>query len=141
MSPEQLFGALNMLALAAWLLLALFPGRPLVTRIVAGTAVPALFAAAYIAMIASSWSASEGGFSSLDGVAALFANRWLLLAGWTHYLAFDLLVGVWEVRDSRDRRIPHLLVVPCLALTFMFGPAGWLLYQLIRRTFSRSATL
>jgi hypothetical protein len=141
MSPEQLFGALNMLALAAWLLLALFPGRPLVTRIVAGTAVPALFAAAYIAMIASSWSASEGGFSSLDGVAALFANRWLLLAGWTHYLAFDLLVGVWEVRDSRDRRIPHLLVVPCLALTFMFGPAGWLLYQLIRRTFSRSAIL
>jgi len=141
MSPEQLFGALNMLALAAWLLLALFPGHPLVTRIVAGTAVPALFAAAYIAMIASSWSASEGGFSSLDGVAALFANRWLLLAGWTHYLAFDLLVGVWEVRDSRDRRIPHLLVVPCLALTFMFGPAGWLLYQLIRRTFSRSAIL
>ena len=141
MSPEQLFGALNMLALAAWLLLALFPGHPLVTRIVAGTAVPALFAAAYIAMIASSWGASEGGFSSLDGVAALFANRWLLLAGWTHYLAFDLLVGVWEVRDSRDRRIPHLLVVPCLALTFMFGPAGWLLYQLIRRTFSRSAIL
>ena len=108
---------------------------------VAGTAVPALFAAAYIVMIASSWSASEGGFSSLDGVAALFANRWLLLAGWTHYLAFDLLVGVWEVSDSRQRRIPHVLVVPCLALTFMFGPAGWLLYQLIRKTLSRSADL
>lgn len=141
MSPEQLFGALNLLALVAWLLLAVFPGRPLVTRIVAGTAVPALFAGAYIAMIASSWGASEGGFSSLDGVAALFANRWLLLAGWTHYLAFDLLVGVWEVGDSRQRRIPHLLVIPCLALTFMFGPAGWLLYQLIRRTFSRGADL
>ena len=141
MSPEQLFGALNLLALVAWLLLAVFPGRPLVTRVIAGTVVPALFAAAYIVMIASSWGASEGGFSSLEGVAALFANRWLLLGGWTHYLAFDLLVGVWEVRDSRDRRIPHLLVVPCLALTFMFGPAGWLLYQLIRRTFSRSAIL
>jgi len=141
MSPEQLFGVLNLLALVAWLLLAIFPGRPLATRMVAGTAVPALFAAAYIVMIASSWSASEGGFSSLDGVAALFANRWLLLAGWTHYLAFDLLVGVWEVSDSRQRRIPHLLVVPCLALTFMFGPAGWLLYQLIRKTLSRSADL
>ena len=141
MSPEQLFGALNLLALVAWLLLAVFPGRPLVTRLVAGTAVPALFAVAYIVMIASSWGGSEGGFSSLDGVAALFANRWLLLAGWTHYLAFDLLVGVWEVSDSRQRRIPHLLVVPCLALTFMFGPAGWLLYQLIRKTLSRSADL
>jgi hypothetical protein len=132
MSPEQLFGPLNMLALVAWLLLAVFPARPLITRIVAGAAVPAFFAVAYVAMIASAWGSSEGGFSSLDGVAALFGNRWLLLAGWTHYLAFDLLVGVWEVRDSRDRRIPHLLVVPCLALTFMFGPAGWLPYQVIR---------
>jgi hypothetical protein len=134
MSPEQLFGPLNTLAVLSWLLLAVFPGRALVTKIVAGTAVPAFFAVAYVAMIASSWGASEGSFSSLDGVASLFANRWLLLAGWTHYLAFDLLVGVWEVRDSRDRRIPHLLVVPCLALTFMFGPAGWLLYQLASKS-------
>ena len=142
MSPEQLFGPLNALALLSWLLLAVFPGRPLISKLVVGTAVPAFFAVAYAGMIASSWSTSEGGFSSLDGVASLFANRWLLLAGWTHYLAFDLLVGVWEVRDSRDRRIPHLLVVPCLALTFMFGPAGWLLYQLIRQSRSiRSADL
>ena len=139
MSPEQLFPALNMVSLLAWLLLAIFPHRPLITRTIAGAAVPALFAVAYIAMIASSWSSSEGGFSSLDGVASLFSNRWLLLAGWTHYLAFDLLVGVWEVRDSIERRIPHLLVVPCLALTFMFGPAGWLLYQLIRTVVGRTS--
>lgn len=137
MSPEQLFTVLNMMALVSWLLLVIFPRRALITRIVAGAAVPAFFAVAYITIIASAWGASEGGFSSLDGVASLFANRWLLLAGWTHYLAFDLLVGVWEVHDSRERGIPHLLVVPCLALTFMFGPAGWLLYQLIRRVRSR----
>ena len=137
MTPEPLFSVLNMVALAAWLLLAIFPGRPLITRTIAGTAVPAFFAAAYSAMIAGAWGSSDGGFSSLDGVASLFMNRWLLLAGWTHYLAFDLLVGVWEVRDSIERRIPHFLVVPCLALTFMFGPAGWLLYQLIRRVRSR----
>jgi Domain of unknown function (DUF4281) len=133
LSPEQLFSVLNMMALASWLLLAIFPRRPLITRTVAGAAVPALFAVAYIVMIASAWGGSDGGFSSLDGVASLFANRWLLLAGWTHYLAFDLLVGVWEVHDSRERGIRHLLVVPCLALTFMFGPAGWLLYRLVRK--------
>jgi hypothetical protein len=138
MTAEQLFSLLNMMALLAWLLLAIFPRRPLITQIVAGTAVPAFFAVAYVAIIASAWGGSEGGFSSLDGVASLFSNRWLLLAGWTHYLAFDLLVGVWEVRDSIERRIPHLLVVPCLALTFMFGPAGWLAYQLIRKTVART---
>jgi hypothetical protein len=137
MSPEQLFSVLNMVALVAWLALAAFPHRALVAQTIAGGAVPAFFAVAYIAMIASAWGGSEGGFSSLDGVAALFSNRWLLLAGWTHYLAFDLLVGVWEVRDSIDRRIPHLIVLPCLALTFLFGPAGWLSYQFVRRVVSR----
>jgi len=76
----------------------------------------------------------EGGFGSLAEVARLFANPWLLLAGWTHYLAFDLFVGSWEVRDARERGVPHLLVIPCLALTLMFGPAGWLLYVAVRTT-------
>jgi hypothetical protein len=138
MSPEQLFSVLNTIALVSWLLLAIFPRRPLITRIIAGAALPAFFAVAYILMIASAWGGSQGGFSSLAGVASLFANPWLLLAGWTHYLAFDLLVGVWEVRDSIERRIPHLAVIPCLALTFMFGPAGWLTYQLIRKAFART---
>jgi Domain of unknown function (DUF4281) len=65
-------------------------------------------------------------------VAALFTNRWLLLAGWVHYLAFDLLIGSWETRDAQERGVPHLLLVPCLFFTFMFGPAGWLLYMGIR---------
>ena len=137
MSPEQLFPLLNLVALVSWLLLAIFPRRPLVTRTIAGAAVPAFFAVAYIVMVATAWNGSEGGFSSLDGVASLFANRWLLLAGWTHYLAFDLLVGLWEVRDSIERRIAHFAVVPCLVLTFMFGPAGWLSYQLVRKVASR----
>ena len=47
-------------------------------------------------------------------------------------LAFDLLVRHWEVHDARERGIPHVVVLPCLALTFMFGPAGWLLYNGVR---------
>jgi Domain of unknown function (DUF4281) len=62
---------------------------------------------------------------------------WLLLAGWVHYLCFDLLVGCWEVRDAHGRGVPHLLVMPCLFLTFMFGPAGWLLYQGVRSAYPR----
>lgn len=65
-------------------------------------------------------------------MSALFADPWMLLAGWIHYLAFDLFVGGWEVRDAQQRGIPHLLVVPALVLTFMFGPAGLLVYLGIR---------
>jgi len=73
-----------------------------------------------------------GGFSTLAGVGTLFSNPWLLLAGWMHYLAFDLLVGSWELEDAAERGIPHWIVVPCLLLTFLFGPAGWLLYRIVR---------
>jgi len=82
---------------------------------------------------------SSGGFSSLSAVATLFTQPWLLLAGWMHYLAFDLIVGSWEVSDARERGIPHFAVVPCLVLTFMFGPAGWLAYSGLRAAYARRA--
>ena len=66
----------------------------------------------------------------------LFRNEWLVLAGWIHYLAFDLFVGAWEVRDSQDRGISHFLVIPCLLLTFFLGPIGLLLYFTVRSIIS-----
>src|SRR6185436_1336928 len=135
MSPEQLFSLANAIAALAWLLLALRPRQRWVTGVVTGRAVPALFAVLYIGLIVSTFGRVDGGFSTLAGVAALFTNQWLLLAGWIHYLAFDLLVGTWEVQDAQARRIPHALVVPCLFVTFMFGPAGWLLYLALRAAF------
>jgi hypothetical protein len=132
MTPDQMFSIANFVALCGWLLLVALPGRKWVANMIAGVMVPAVLAAAYIVIIAINFFGAEGGFSSLRHVALLFANPWLLLAGWLHYLAFDLLVGTWEVRDARERGVPHVFVVPCLILTFLFGPAGWLLYLGVR---------
>lgn len=138
MSPNQIFSIANFTALCGWLLLIVLPGRAWVNRVVAGVAVPAAFAVVYAIIMAMHFFGSEGGFSSLPDVARLFTNPWLLLAGWIHYLAFDLLIGSWEARDARERGVHHLLVIPCLIMTFMFGPAGWLLYLGIR---SRAAKI
>jgi hypothetical protein len=132
MTPEQIFQIVNLIALASWLALAALPRREWVTDFIVGRAVPVLLALLYTAVVAANWGGSEGGFSSLPAVATLFGNPWLLLAGWIHYLAFDLFVGSWEVRDARERGISHVLVLPCLALTFLFGPAGWMLYLMLR---------
>jgi hypothetical protein len=132
MSPHQIFSLANAVAFCCWLLLILLPGRTWVTRGIVGVAVPAALAVLYAVIISVHFFGSAGGFSSLQNVAVLFSNPWLLLAGWIHYLAFDLLVGSWEARDARDRGIAHLFVVPCLILTFLFGPAGWLLYLGVR---------
>jgi hypothetical protein len=132
MSPEQLFSIANAVAVVSWVLLAILPGRRWVTEMLASRVVPAVFAGLYTGLIVSLVGRVEGGFSTLAGVALLFKDPWLLLAGWVHYLAFDLLIGTWEVRDAKERGIPRILVVPCLFLTFMFGPAGWLSYMALR---------
>ncbi len=134
MSPQQVFSVANTVALLAWIMLAVLPGRPWVTKTITTKVVPSLFAVLYTAIVVSLFGRTPGGFSTLAGVGMLFSNPWLLLAGWVHYLAFDLLVGSWEVQDAREHGIPHWMVVPCLALTFLFGPAGWLLYTILRST-------
>lgn len=131
MTPERLFSLLNLATMLAWLPLLLLPRARWATTIVPVVA-PLLLAVVYVVLIAVTLPGSDGGFSSLAGVRALFADPWALVAGWTHYLAFDLFVGGWEVRDARRRGIPHLLVVPALVLTFLIGPGGLLLYLVIR---------
>jgi len=108
--------------------------------VVAGRVAPALFAVAYVAIVLTIFPRAQGSFSTLAGVSALFANPWLLLAGWLHYLAFDLLVGAWEARDSVERAVPRWLLVPCLFLTLMFGPLGWLAYVVVSAKRTSTAT-
>jgi hypothetical protein len=140
MSADQMFSIANVVILPCWILLAVLPGRRWVTRGVAGTVAPALLAVAYAVIVLVVFPRAEGGFSSLADVTRLFANPWSLLAGWLHFLTFDLLVGAWEAEDSIERGVPRWLLVPCLFLTLMFGPAGWLVYQLVRlRTASISS--
>ena len=120
------------MALTGWIALALGPVAPRVLGLVGGVAIPLVLSGGYAAIVLSHWSSGQGGFDSLESVAQLFESRWLLLAGWVHYLAFDLLVGAWQLRTARREGIPHLHLLPCLMATFLFGPAGYLLFQLLR---------
>jgi hypothetical protein len=138
MTADQLFSILNVMTIAAWLPMVFLP-RVRWTATLLPMVMPLLLAIVYVVLVAATLPRSEGGFSSLAGVRTLFANPWALLAGWTHYLAFDLFIGGWEVRDAQSRRIPHLFIVPALVLTFLFGPAGLSLYLAIRRLAPYSA--
>ncbi len=132
MSPETLFQIANPAALLGWVALALSPLAPVWADRIAGTVIPLLLAVAYTALILTFWSSGSGGFDTLPNVMALFTSPGLALAGWVHYLAFDLLTGAWIARTARAEAIPHWMVLPCLALTFLFGPAGFLAFQSVR---------
>lgn len=132
MSPETIFSACSTLVLPGWLLLVFLPRWKWSARIISAVVIPLALAVVYVSIIVTHFGQSEGGFGSLADVSRLFQNPHALLACWIHYLAFDLFVGAWEVRDAQRVGLHHLLVVPCLALTFLLGPAGLLLYFLLR---------
>lgn len=134
---EQIFSACSTLAALGWLLLILAP-RWRLTQAIAGAAIPLAIAVVYLVLIVRYMPGAAGGFGSLAEVATLFETPGLLLAGWVHYLAFDLFIGSWEVRDAQRHDVPHLLVVPGLVLTFLLGPIGLLAYLLLRSWRARS---
>ena len=140
MTPDTLFQIANPLAMAGWVALVASPLLPRLAQVIGGVGVPAMLSVGYTAVILAFWTSGTGGFDTLDNVALLFESRWLLLAGWVHYLAFDLLIGAWEVRTARREGIPHLVVIPCLLITFLFGPAGYLLFQGVRLSRQRGGT-
>ncbi len=132
MDPHTLFQFTNPLAMAGWVALAGAPLAPRIAQTVAGMAIPALLSVGYVALILAHWAGAEGGYDSLANVMRLFEQPEIALAGWVHYLAFDLFVGAWIVRRARAEGIAHVLILPCLALTFLFGPAGLVLFLILR---------
>jgi hypothetical protein len=143
--PATAFSLAGLVAMLGWagLLLGLFvkQARPYAWT-GAAVIIPALLAVAYILLIQDGMRAAEGGgFGSIAEVRALFANDSALTAGWLHYLAFDLFVGTWIAREGPASGVPALLLIPCLALTFLFGPSGLLLFLILRFAFSRRIAL
>ncbi|MDQ0473780.1 ABA4-like family protein [Labrys wisconsinensis] len=130
---EQSFGIGNMAAMLSWALLVLLPRWRGLAQAVAGVAVPALLSLAYLVLIGVWWSRTAGGFGSIAEVRALFGSDALLVAGWFHYLAFDLFVGAWILREGERAGLPHPALVPLLVLTFLFGPIGYLGFLALRR--------
>jgi hypothetical protein len=132
MTAEQVFVLSNATAIAGWLVLIIAGKSRWAAGLVSGAMLPLLFGFLYTDLIVAHWREADGGFLTLGQVQSLFSNQWLSLAGWVHYLAFDLFIGSWQVRDAQKHGIPHLATVPGLILTFIFGPIGLLLYIAIR---------
>jgi hypothetical protein len=136
-APETLFSFASTLVVPGWLLLVFAPRWHWTNRILGSAALSLVLAALYLVLVAWRMPGAAGGFGSLADVDRFFRDPYLLLAGWIHYLAFDLFIGAWEVRDAQRLGLPHLLVVPCLVMTFLLGPSGLLAYVLLRCTLRR----
>lgn len=120
------------MVLPAWGLLIFAPGWKRAATLIGPVISAGLLACLYAYLVIRYLPGAPGGFGSMAAVRQAFESDAILLAGWVHYLAFDLFVGSWEVRDAATHRIRHLWVAPCLVLTFLLGPVGLLLYLILR---------
>lgn len=143
MAAETIFSLCNMAVLPGWALLILLPRWKWTLGLISAGLIPFVLGLVYVGIFLSQGFGSEegGGFGSVEAVSILFSNPYLLTAGWIHYLAFDLFIGSWEVKDSQEKGISHWLVIPCLALTFLLGPTGLALYLIIRTIKTRDTTI
>jgi hypothetical protein len=140
MTAPFLFQIVNLFALSGWgiLTLGIILRRSLLHHRLAGLVWPLGLAGLYTVLIIFFFGAAPGGFDSLANVQLLFTSDWAALAGWIHYLAFDLFVGSWIARQLMAQGFPRIILLVVLPLTFLFGPIGFLTWHLVRLAFGRS---
>ncbi|WP_082925500.1 ABA4-like family protein [Erythrobacter neustonensis] len=137
------FSAVNMLALIAWIALAVLPRWPALLSAVLYLGVGLLcfiYAAGLIGVLTGVIANTGGGgadFSTIAGVRAIFATDAGVTIGWTHYLAFDLFAGLWIARDADAKGISRFIQAPILLATLMAGPLGLGIWLLVREPAAR----
>lgn len=138
MKPEILFQILNNLVLLVWILMIVAPKWKVTQKITNTFVLTIILSIVYGAIIIASFGKVDFmDFGSLDGIVNMLHNSdaWGSSAIWYHFLAFDLFVGSWILKDAQKFGIPHLIVIPCLLFTFMLGPIGFILYQIVKFTY------
>jgi hypothetical protein len=106
-----LFNAVNLLAMIAWVALILLPRWPVLLSgvLYAGVGVLCLIYAVSLIGLLSGLIPNPGGggadFSTIAGVRSIFASDAGVAIGWTHYLAFDLFVGLWIALGAANRAL------------------------------------
>lgn len=133
MTASGIFSICNLMVMPMWLLMIFLPKWKVTRFLIDYKIIPILLSLVYVVYIGI--SLKTGGmmdFGSLTSVKQLFTVDNAVLAGWVHYLAFDLLIGMWMLDQNKNIGIHQLLMAPCLFFTFMFGPVGFLLFTIIK---------
>ena len=125
---DGVFSLASQMAMVGWLILTVAPRRWPIFVWLPKFIIPGALSALYSLLIISHFGAADGGFGSLDGVKTLFRNEYVLLAGWVHYLAFDLFIGAWIAERCDKLGFSRFIQPLFFAATFLFGPMGLLLF-------------
>lgn len=139
MNPDALFPLINLLPLPIWLI---WIGAPAsrASRYLAQALWPwgilaTLYGFFVLAALVSD-APGPGSFFTLAGVMSIFDQPWATMAGWMHFICFDLFCARWMVNDAPQA---GYRLAPVLALTLFYGPLGLLTYLALRTRLASAA--
>ena len=115
---------------AAYFCLCVFPRWEHTPKIVHSSIL--LYSVMYVLLLLQKMLAGHVWSSELPSSVALFSNKDILLAGWAHHLAFDLLVSNFIVNDAFSSAVPHIVAIWTVPLTHIVGPAGYVAYAITK---------
>lgn len=139
MNADFIFDLSNIIALIGWLILLLAPHNWVwKDKIIIGILITGL-AVLYIMGLAKGFQLEDfENFSTFKGIMELFGNKLAVATGWVHYLAFDLMTGLWIKNNGHLHQVNKWLLIPCLLFTFFSGPFGLLLYLILRAIYTKN---
>lgn len=136
-SADDMYLFLNFSVLPFWALIIFVPFLKITDTLVHSVLAPIVLGVTYAWLLANVMGGAVqmpdgAGFATLDALAKTFSVKEAIVAGWAHYLVFDLFVGAWIARDAQRIGLNQFIVAPALVLTLLVGPIGLLTYLLIR---------
>lgn len=137
---DTIFNIINIIPLPTWLLMIFAPNWNITHKIVkshiTSVIISIIFVILNIIFFANDTDKFNiTGFFSLNMITYVFTKKFIVLIGWVHYLAFDLLIGSWIFLDNfnNENQVSHILMIICFILTYVFGPSGFLFYVIIKK--------
>jgi len=146
-SFETLYMWINLGVLPFWFILVLFPQSHLCRIFVTSIFPIFILSGVYVFVLYKSYLINYdfiGNFSlylGLNELSRLFEDSLYILFFWTHFIAINLFVGGWIVKDSQKFYINKILVAIPLIITYLIGPIGLFVYWVIRIFFAKRMNL
>ena len=144
---ETLYMWINLGVLPFWFMLILFPQSHLCRIFVTSIFPIFILSGVYIFVLYKSYLINYdfiGNFSlylGLNELSRLFEDSLYILFFWTHFIAINLFVGGWIVKDSQKFYINKILVAMPLIITYLIGPIGLFVYWVIRIFYAKRMSL
>ena len=144
---ETLYMWINLGVLPFWFILIVFPQSHL-SRIFVTSIFPIfILSGVYIFILYESYLIGydfSGNFTlylGLNELSRLFEDHLYIMTFWTHFIAINLFIGGWIVKDSQKFSINKVLLAIPLIVTYLIGPIGLFLYWIIRIFYAKRISL